>query len=162
MGKLYKAPVHLEPVSRAGNAAVRENAMRGPAPRAPELEIPRPMGAGVGALSSSLVFELGVCPECGGRIVEHSGLLVCGNCGLVASPVYAPPKLDPTANLAPIAAPVNPARGFHERAVEAVADELGLPAKAALELYARLKRLVKPEGTLIASSSGRSPRRRQP
>jgi hypothetical protein len=97
-------------------------------------------------------------------LIEHNGLLVCGNCGLVAAPLYAPPKLDSSAaNLAPIAAaPVNPARGFHERAVEAVADELGLPAKAALELYARLKRLVKPEGTLIASSSGRSPRRRQP
>ncbi|MCC6050970.1 MAG: hypothetical protein LM580_09700, partial [Thermofilum sp.] len=89
-----------------------------------------------------LVFELGVCPECGGRIVEHNGLLVCENCGLVASPVYAPPKLDSSA---PIAAPVNPARGFHERAVEAVAAELGLPAKAALELYKRLKALAKPE-----------------
>jgi hypothetical protein len=108
-------------------------------------------------LSSSLVFELGVCPECGGRIVESNGLLVCGNCGLVASPVYAPPKLDSAANLAPAAAPVNPARGPFE-----VAGELGLPAKAALELYARLKRLVKPEGTLIVSSSGTSPRKRQP
>ncbi|MCC6050776.1 MAG: hypothetical protein LM580_08720 [Thermofilum sp.] len=36
-------------MSRAGNAAVREDAMRGLEPRAPELEIPRPMGAGVGA-----------------------------------------------------------------------------------------------------------------
>ncbi len=132
-----------------GENAVRENAMRGPQPRALELEIPRPMGAGVGApflgLSSSLAFELGVCPECGGRIVEHSGLLVCENCGLVAAPVYAPPKLDPTANLAPIAPAANPARGFFERAVEAVAGELGLPAKAALELYKRLKALAKPE-----------------
>jgi len=125
--------------------------MKGPEPRAPELESPRPPGAGVGApfsgLSSSLVFELGVCPECGGRIVESNGLLVCGNCGLVAAPVYAPPKLDPTANLAPIApaVSVNPARGFFERAVEAVAGELGLPAKAALELYKRLKALVAPE-----------------
>jgi len=143
MGKLYKAPVHLEPVSRAGNAAVRENAMRGLEPRAPDLEIPRPLGAGVGALD--LVFELGVCPECGGRIVESGGLLVCENCGLVAAPLYAPPKLDPTANLAPSAPAANPARGFHERAVEAVAGELGLPAKAALELYRRLKALAKPE-----------------
>jgi transcription initiation factor TFIIIB Brf1 subunit/transcription initiation factor TFIIB len=124
--------------------------MRGPQPRAPEPEIPRPSaGAGVGArfpgLSSSLVFELGVCPECFSRLVESNGLLVCENCGLVAAPVYAPPKLDPTANLAPIAAPVNPARGFYERAVEAVAGELGLPAKAALELYRRLKALAKPE-----------------
>jgi transcription initiation factor TFIIIB Brf1 subunit/transcription initiation factor TFIIB len=92
-----------------------------------------------------LAFELGVCPECLSRLVESSGLLVCENCGLVAAPVYAPPKLDPTANLAPIAAPVNPARGFHERAVEAVAGELDIPAKAALELYKQLKALVKPE-----------------
>jgi len=143
MGKLYKAPVHPEPVSRAGNA-VRADAMKGPeAPRAPELEIPRPSaGAGVGALD--LVFELGVCPECGGRIVESNGLLVCGNCGLVAAPVYAPPKLDSSAPIAP-AVSVNPARGFFERAVEAVAGELGLPAKAALELYKRLKALAKPE-----------------
>jgi len=75
--------------------------------------------------------------------VEHSGLLVCEGCGLVASPVYAPPKLDSSAPIA--AAPVNPARGFYERAVEAVAAELGLPAKAALELYRRLKALAKPE-----------------
>ncbi|MCC6050737.1 MAG: hypothetical protein LM580_08515, partial [Thermofilum sp.] len=133
----------LEPVSRVGNAAVREHAMRGPeAPRAPEQEIPRPLGAGVGALD--LVFELGVCPECGGRLIEHNGLLVCGNCGLVAAPVYAPPKLDSSAPIAP-AVSVNPARGFLERAVEAVAGELGLPAKAALELYKRLKALAKPE-----------------
>jgi len=118
--------------------------VRGPeAPRVPELEIPRPQGAGVGALD--LFFELGVCPECGGRLIESSGLLVCGNCGLVASPVYAPPKLDPTANLAPSAPAANPARGFYERAVEAVAAELGLLAKAALELYKRLKALAKPE-----------------
>ena len=70
-----------------GNSAVREDAMKGPQPRAPELESPRPMGAGVGAqfsgLSSSLAFELGVCPECGGRLIEHNGLLVCGNCARV-------------------------------------------------------------------------------
>jgi len=122
---------------------VGEQAVKGPEPRAPELEIPRPQGAGVGALD--LFFELGVCPECGGRLIESSGLLVCGNCGLVAAPVYAPPKLDPTANLAPIAPAANPARGFYERALEAVAAELGLPAKAALELYRRLKALAKPE-----------------
>ena len=117
--------------------------MRGLEPRAPELESPRPLGAGVGAPFSGLVFELGVCPECGSRLVEHNGLLVCENCGLVAAPVYAPPKLDSSAPIA--AAPVNPARGFFERAVEAVAAELGLPAKAALELYKRLKALAKPE-----------------
>ena len=63
--------------------AVRENAMKGPEPRAPELESPRPQGAGVGALSSSPVFELGVCPECGGRLIESNGLLVCENCARV-------------------------------------------------------------------------------
>jgi transcription initiation factor TFIIIB Brf1 subunit/transcription initiation factor TFIIB len=133
-------------VNRAENA-VREHAVRGLESRAPEPEIPRPMGAGVGArfpgLSSSLVFELGVCPECGGRIVESNGLLVCEGCGLVASPVYEAPKLDSFAPSAPAAA--NPARGFYERALEAVAAELGLPAKAALELYRRLKALAKPE-----------------
>jgi len=144
LGKLYKPPVRLKPVRRAENA-VREHAVRGPEPRAPELDIPRPsVGAGVGALSSGLVFELGVCPECLSRLVESNGLLVCENCGLVAAPVYAPPKLDGSAPIA-TAAPVNPARGFYERAVEAVAGELGLPAKAALELYRRLKRLVAPE-----------------
>jgi uncharacterized Zn finger protein (UPF0148 family) len=101
------------------------------------------MGAGVGALSSGLVFELGVCPECGSRLVESNGLLVCESCGLVAAPVYAPPKLDPA--YAPIAASPNPARGFYERVIEAAAAELGLPAKAALELYKRLKALAKPE-----------------
>jgi len=122
--------------------------VKGPEPRAPELDIPRPSGAGVGAqfsgLSSSLAFELGVCPECGSRLVESNGLLVCENCGLVAAPVYEAPKVEPcsAANLAPAA---NPARGFYERAVEAVAGELGLPAKAALELYRRLKALAKPE-----------------
>jgi len=77
MGKLYKAPVRLRSVHRGENA-VRGHAMRGPEPRALELEIPRPLGAGVGALD--LVFELGVCPECGGRLIESNGLLVCGNC----------------------------------------------------------------------------------
>jgi ribosomal protein S27AE len=56
--------------------------VKGPEPRALELEIPRPPGAGVGA--QSLAFELGACPECGSRLVESNRLLVCGNCGLVA------------------------------------------------------------------------------
>jgi len=98
------------------------------------------MGAGVGAL----VFELGVCPECGSRLVESGGLSVCEGCGLVAAPVYEPPKLGGPAPLAPAAA-ANPARGFYERALEAVAGELGIPAKAALELYRRLKKVVAPE-----------------
>ena len=55
--------------------------MKGPEPRAPELDIPRPQGAGVGA--PSLAFELGVCPECGGRLIESNGLLVCENCARV-------------------------------------------------------------------------------
>jgi hypothetical protein len=144
LSRFFKPPTCLKLVSRGENA-VRVDAVRGLAPRAPELDIPRPSGAGVGALSSSLVFELGVCPECGGRIVESNGLLVCGNCGLVAAPVYEAPRLvfDGSAPAAPAAA--NPARGFYERAVEAVAAELGLPAKAALELYKRLKALAKPE-----------------
>jgi hypothetical protein len=127
-------------VHRAENA-VGEQAVKGPEPGAPELEIPRPLGAGVGAL----VFELGVCPECGGRIVESSGLLVCCGCGLVAAPVYEAPRVELDSFVPIAAAPVNPARGFYERAVEAVAAELGLPAKAALELYGRLKALAKPE-----------------
>jgi hypothetical protein len=105
-----------------GNSAVRENAMRGPEPRALELEIPRPLGAGVGA-RVSLVFELGVCPECGGRIVESGGLLVCEGCGLVAAPVYEPPRLE-LGSSALLAASVNPVHGLYERAVEAVAAEL--------------------------------------
>jgi transcription initiation factor TFIIIB Brf1 subunit/transcription initiation factor TFIIB len=117
--------------------------MRGPEPRAPEHEIPRPSGAGVGA--PSLAFELGVCPECGGRIVEHGGLLVCKGCGLVVAPVYEPPRLELDGSALAPAPVVNPARGFFERAVEAVAGELGIPAKAALELYRRLKALAKPE-----------------
>jgi uncharacterized Zn finger protein (UPF0148 family) len=128
-----------------GNGAAVSNAVKGSEPRAPELDIPRPSaGAGVGAPFSDLVFELGVCPECGGRIVESNGLLVCENCGLVAAPVYEAPKLDGSAHAA-AAISLNPARGFYERVVEAVAGELGLPAKAALELYARLKRVAAPE-----------------
>ena len=46
-------------------------------PRTPELEIPRLLGAGVGAGSLNLPFELNICPECGWRLIEHNGLLVC-------------------------------------------------------------------------------------
>jgi hypothetical protein len=76
-------------------------------------------------------------------LIESSGLLVCEGCGLVAAPVYETPRVEPDSAYAPAAA--NPARGFYERALEAVAAELGLPAKAALELYRRLKALAKPE-----------------
>jgi hypothetical protein len=62
-------------VSRVENA-VRAHAVRGLEPRAPELEIPRPTGAGVGA-RLNLAFELNICPECGWRLIEHNGLLVC-------------------------------------------------------------------------------------
>ena len=48
MGKLYKASVRPKSVHRVGNA-VGANAVKGPEPRAPEREIPRPLGAGVGA-----------------------------------------------------------------------------------------------------------------
>ena len=127
-----------------GNNAAGEHAVKGPEPRVPGLEIPRPSGAGVGALPSSLVFELGVCPECLSRLVESNGVLVCSGCGLVAASVYEAPKVELCGSArAPAAA--NPARGFYERALEAVAAELGLPAKAALELNARLKRLAAPE-----------------
>jgi len=51
--------------------------LRGLEPRAPELEIPRLFGAGVGAGSLNLAFELNICPECGWRLIEHNGLLVC-------------------------------------------------------------------------------------
>ena len=63
-------------MSRVENA-VRVDAVREPAPRAPELEIPRLFGAGVGAGSLNLAFELNICPECGWRLIEHNGLLVC-------------------------------------------------------------------------------------
>jgi hypothetical protein len=57
--------------------AVRVDAVRGLEPRAPELESPRLFGAGVGAGSLNLAFELNICPECGWRLIEHNGLLVC-------------------------------------------------------------------------------------
>jgi hypothetical protein len=62
-------------VSRVENA-VRVDAVKESEPRTPELEIPRPMGAGVGA-RLNLAFELNICPECGWRLIEHNGLLVC-------------------------------------------------------------------------------------
>ena len=62
-------------MSRVENAA-GEKAVKEPMPRAPELEIPRPSGAGVGA-RLNLAFELNICPECGWRLIEHNGLLVC-------------------------------------------------------------------------------------
>jgi uncharacterized Zn finger protein (UPF0148 family) len=55
------------------------------------------LGAGVGA-RLNLAFELNICPECGWRLVEHNGLLVCEGCGLVLAPVYEPPKFKPADN----------------------------------------------------------------
>ena len=60
-----------------GNSAAGEHAVKEPTPRAPELESPRLFGAGVGVGSLNLAFELNICPECGWRLIEHNGLLVC-------------------------------------------------------------------------------------
>jgi uncharacterized Zn finger protein (UPF0148 family) len=95
------------------------------------------MGAGVGAGSLNLAFELNICPECGWRLVEHNGLLVCEGCGLVLAPVYEPPKFKPadSFNGSSISS-----GGFAQRALEALAGELGVPAGAVLEVYKRLRR----------------------
>jgi rRNA maturation protein Nop10 len=122
--------------------AVRVDAVKGSEPRTPELEIPRLFGAGVGA-SLNLAFELNICPECGWRLVEHNGLLVCEGCGLVLAPVYEPPKFKPADSF-------NGSNSFNgssissgglvQRALEALAGELGVPAGAVLEVYKRLRR----------------------
>ena len=52
MSRVFKPSSHLKLVSRGNNAA-EELAVRGSEPRAPELESPRPMGAGVGEWGSS-------------------------------------------------------------------------------------------------------------
>jgi len=136
-------------VSRVENAV--PNAVKGSEPRTPELEIPRPTGAGVGAGSLNLAFELSICPECGWRLVEHNGLLVCEGCGLVLAPVYEPPKFKPAdnsfngSNGSSISS-----GGFAQRALEALAGELGVPAGAALEVYKRLKRAGVGEAAAIA------------
>jgi len=76
-------------VNRVETSSVVVYAVKGLEPRAPELEIPRPLGAGVGVCF--LDFQL--CSECGSKLVEHNGLLVCSACGLAATPVYEPPQL---------------------------------------------------------------------
>jgi hypothetical protein len=119
--------------------------VKGLEPRAPEHEIPRPMGAGVGAGSLNLAFELNICPECGWRLVEHNGLLVCEGCGLVLAPVYEPPKFKPADSSFNgfngfNGAPHISSGGFAQRALEALAGELGVPAGAVLEVYKRLRR----------------------
>jgi hypothetical protein len=45
MGKLFNLRLHFQAVSR-GESAVRAHAVKGPAPRAPELETPRPAREG--------------------------------------------------------------------------------------------------------------------
>jgi len=135
-------------VSRVENA-VRVDAVKGLEPRAPELEIPRLFGAGVGA-RLNLAFELNICPECGWRLVEHNGLLVCEGCGLVLAPVYEPPKPEPFAGNSFNGAPHISSGGLAQRALEALAGELGVPARAALEVYKRLKRAGVGEAAAIA------------
>jgi len=140
-------------VSRVENA-VRVDAVKEPEPRAPELESPRPMGAGVGA-RLNLAFELNICPECGWRLVEHNGLLVCEGCGLVLAPVYEPPKFKPADSSFNgfngfNGAPHISSGGLAQRALEALAGELGVPAGAVLEVYKRLKRAGVGEAAAIA------------
>jgi hypothetical protein len=130
--------------------AVRVDAVRGLEPRAPELEIPRLFGAGVGA-RLNLAFELGICPECGWRLVEHNGLLVCEGCGLVLAPVYEPPKFKPAdSSFNGFNGSSISSGGLAQRALEALAGELGVPAGAALEVYKRLKRAGVGEAAAIA------------
>jgi hypothetical protein len=135
-------------MSRVENA-VRVDAVKEPTPRAPELEIPRLLGAGVGA-RLNLAFELGICPECGWRLVEHNGLLVCEGCGLVLAPVYEPPKFKPADSSNGFNGSSISSGGFAQRALEALAGELGVPAGAALEVYKRLKRAGVGEAAAIA------------
>ena len=143
-------------MSRVENAA-GEKAVKEPMPRAPELEIPRPSGAGVGA-RLNLAFELNICPECGWRLIEHNGLLVCEGCGLVLAPVYEPPKFKPAGSFnvfngfggAPHISSGGLAHGLAQRALEALAGELGVPAGAVLEVYKRLKRAGVGEAAAIA------------
>jgi len=75
-------------VNRVETSAVL-HAVREP-PRAPVLEIPRPLGAGVGVC----FYDFELCSECGSKLVEHNGLLVCSARGLAATPVYEPPQLN--------------------------------------------------------------------
>jgi hypothetical protein len=127
------------------------DAVKGSEPRTPELEIPRLLGAGVGAGSLNLAFELSICPECGWRLVEHSGLLVCEGCGLVLAPVYEPPKFKPAdSSFNGFNGSSISSGGLAQRALEALAGELGVPTGAALEVYKRLKRAGDGEAAAIA------------
>jgi len=149
LSRLFKPSTCVKLVSRVENA-VRVDAVRGLEPRTPELEIPRLFGAGVGAGSLNLAFELGICPECGWRLVEHNGLLVCEGCGLVLAPVYEPPKFKPADSFNGFNGSSISSGGLAQRALEALAGELGVPAGAALEVYKRLKRAGVGEAAAIA------------
>jgi hypothetical protein len=142
LSRLFKPPTRFKLVSRVENA-VRVDAVKGSEPRTPELEIPRLFGAGVGA-SLNLAFELNICPECGWRLVQHNGLLVCEGCGLVLAPVYEPPKFKPADSSFNGSNSFNGSSissgGLVQRALEALAGELGVPAGAVLEVYKRLRR----------------------
>jgi transcription initiation factor TFIIIB Brf1 subunit/transcription initiation factor TFIIB len=77
--------------------------------------------------------------------VEHNGLLVCEGCGLVLAPVYEPPKFKPADSSFNVfngfnGAPHISSGGLAQRALEALAGELGVPAGAVLEVYKRLRR----------------------
>jgi rRNA maturation protein Nop10 len=139
LSRVFKPSTRVKLVSR-GNSAAGENAVRGLELRAPEHEIPRLFGAGVGAGSLNLAFELSICPECGWRLIEHNGLLVCEGCGLVLAPVYEPPKFKPADSFNGFNGSSISSIGLAQRALEALAGELGVPAGAAHEVYKRLRR----------------------
>ena len=81
-----------------------------------------------------------VCPECGSRLVERGGLLVCGGCGLVVAPIFEPPKPETLLQRGDEV----PALGRESVciALEALAVELSLPVSALLDVYKRLRRRV--------------------
>jgi hypothetical protein len=82
--------------------------------------------------------------------VEHSGLLVCEGCGLVLAPVYEPPKPEPLDSFNVFNGSNISSSGLAQRALETLAGELGVPARAALEVYKRLKRAGVGEAAAIA------------
>jgi hypothetical protein len=82
--------------------------------------------------------------------VEHNGLLVCEGCGLVLAPVYEPPKFKPADSFNGSNGSSISSGGLAQRALEALAGELGVPAGAALEVYKRLKRAGVGEAAAIA------------
>jgi hypothetical protein len=77
-------------------------------------------------------------------------LLVCEGCGLVLAPVYEPPKFKPADSFNGFNGSSISSGGLAQRALEALAGELGVPAGAALEVYKRLKRAGVGEAAAIA------------